>query len=207
MEVSSAPVALLPLCPASGRRLDWTIVHRSASRLQLSRVRRAPGCAKQAPPRDELEDDSMNVVIGGASGIRAAVVEALAGETLVADLKGGDVDCDVTDYASLGAVATRARAGDARRPRHHRRGVPHGRRPHDLRRRPDGHGPRPRRLRRPGHAGHRRRVHRLDGRPHGRVAGRDRARSTTPTAPLETLAALADNRPELATTSWPSPRA
>jgi NAD(P)-dependent dehydrogenase (short-subunit alcohol dehydrogenase family) len=51
----------------------------------------------------------MNVVIGGASGIGAAVVEALAGETLVADLKGGDVDCDVTDRASLDAVATKAR--------------------------------------------------------------------------------------------------
>jgi NAD(P)-dependent dehydrogenase (short-subunit alcohol dehydrogenase family) len=48
-----------------------------------------------------MEDDGMNVVIGGASGIGAAVVEALAGETLVADLKGGDVDCDVTDRASL----------------------------------------------------------------------------------------------------------
>lgn len=47
----------------------------------------------------------MNVVIGGASGIGAAVVDALAGDTLVADLKGGDVDCDVTDAASLEALA------------------------------------------------------------------------------------------------------
>jgi NAD(P)-dependent dehydrogenase (short-subunit alcohol dehydrogenase family) len=47
----------------------------------------------------------MNVVIGGASGIGAAVVALLEGETLVADLVGGQVHCDVTDRASLEAVA------------------------------------------------------------------------------------------------------
>jgi NAD(P)-dependent dehydrogenase (short-subunit alcohol dehydrogenase family) len=47
----------------------------------------------------------MNVVIGGASGIGAAVAGLLPGETLVADRVGGQVDCDVTDRASLDAVA------------------------------------------------------------------------------------------------------
>lgn len=47
----------------------------------------------------------MNVVIGGASGIGAAVAAALPGDTLVADLRGGDVRCDVTDRASVAAVA------------------------------------------------------------------------------------------------------
>jgi len=46
----------------------------------------------------------MNVVIGGASGIGAAVAAMLPGETLVADRAGGEVDCDVTDRASLDAV-------------------------------------------------------------------------------------------------------
>jgi NAD(P)-dependent dehydrogenase (short-subunit alcohol dehydrogenase family) len=47
----------------------------------------------------------MNVVIGGASGIGAAVATLLPGETLVADLVGGDVRCDLTDAASLDSVA------------------------------------------------------------------------------------------------------
>jgi NAD(P)-dependent dehydrogenase (short-subunit alcohol dehydrogenase family) len=47
----------------------------------------------------------MNVVIGGASGIGAAVAAQLPGETLIADRTGGDVHCDVTDRASIDAVA------------------------------------------------------------------------------------------------------
>jgi NAD(P)-dependent dehydrogenase (short-subunit alcohol dehydrogenase family) len=47
----------------------------------------------------------MNVVIGGASGIGAAVATQLPGETLIADRTGGDVHCDVTDRASIEAVA------------------------------------------------------------------------------------------------------
>jgi NAD(P)-dependent dehydrogenase (short-subunit alcohol dehydrogenase family) len=47
----------------------------------------------------------MNVVIGGASGIGEAVVRALPGETLVADVRHGQVDVDVTDPASLAALA------------------------------------------------------------------------------------------------------
>ena len=47
----------------------------------------------------------MNVVVGGASGIGEATVRALGGNTLVADRAGGDVYCDVTDRASLDAVA------------------------------------------------------------------------------------------------------
>lgn len=47
----------------------------------------------------------MNVVIGGASGIGAAVVEQLPGETLVADRDGGAVRCDLTDPASLTRLA------------------------------------------------------------------------------------------------------
>jgi NAD(P)-dependent dehydrogenase (short-subunit alcohol dehydrogenase family) len=47
----------------------------------------------------------MNVVIGGASGIGEAVARLLPGETLVADRVGGQVTCDITDLASLAAVA------------------------------------------------------------------------------------------------------
>lgn len=47
----------------------------------------------------------MNVVIGGASGIGAAVAAVLPGETLVADRVGADVRCDLTDVPSLVAVA------------------------------------------------------------------------------------------------------
>jgi len=47
----------------------------------------------------------MNVVIGGASGIGAAVAALLPGETLVADRDGGTVRCDLTDPASLVRVA------------------------------------------------------------------------------------------------------
>ncbi len=47
----------------------------------------------------------MNVVIGGASGIGAAVAGALPGETVVADRTGGDVFCDLTDPASLADLA------------------------------------------------------------------------------------------------------
>lgn len=47
----------------------------------------------------------MNVVIGGASGIGEAVARLLPGETLVADRVGGQVTCDITDPASLAALA------------------------------------------------------------------------------------------------------
>lgn len=43
----------------------------------------------------------MNVVIGGASGIGAAVVPMLDGRTIVADLRGTDPVCDITDPASV----------------------------------------------------------------------------------------------------------
>jgi NAD(P)-dependent dehydrogenase (short-subunit alcohol dehydrogenase family) len=49
----------------------------------------------------------MNVVIGGASGIGAATVPLLDGTTLVADRSGGEIYCDLTDPASLDAVAQR----------------------------------------------------------------------------------------------------
>src|SRR4051794_14487023 len=55
----------------------------------------------------------MNVVIGGASGIGAAAVSRLEGPTLVADRAGGDVACDVTDAASLEALAARVDRLDA----------------------------------------------------------------------------------------------
>ena len=42
-----------------------------------------------------------NLVIGGGSGIGAATVPLLDGPTVVADLTGGDVDCDITDPASI----------------------------------------------------------------------------------------------------------
>ena len=47
----------------------------------------------------------MNVIIGGASGIGAATVPLLPGTTLVADRTGGDVTCDITDRASIEALA------------------------------------------------------------------------------------------------------
>jgi len=47
----------------------------------------------------------MNVVIGGASGIGAAVADVLPGKTVVADREGGDVQCDLTDVPSLVALA------------------------------------------------------------------------------------------------------
>jgi NAD(P)-dependent dehydrogenase (short-subunit alcohol dehydrogenase family) len=55
----------------------------------------------------------MNIVIGGASGIGAATVPLLTGTTLVADRSGGDAFCDLTDRASLDAVAARvSESGD-----------------------------------------------------------------------------------------------
>ena len=45
-----------------------------------------------------------NVVIGGASGIGAATAPLLDGPTIVADLHGGDVRCDITDQASIDAA-------------------------------------------------------------------------------------------------------
>lgn len=47
----------------------------------------------------------MHVVVGGASGIGAAVAAVLPGEVLVADRTRGDVRCDVTDEASLRRLA------------------------------------------------------------------------------------------------------
>jgi NAD(P)-dependent dehydrogenase (short-subunit alcohol dehydrogenase family) len=55
----------------------------------------------------------VNVVIGGASGIGAACAELLPGRTLVADLRGGDVVCDVTDRSSVEAVAAQVDQLDA----------------------------------------------------------------------------------------------
>ena len=55
----------------------------------------------------------MNVVIGGASGIGAATARLLGGQTLIADRAGGDVYCDLTDRASLDAVATQVDTLDA----------------------------------------------------------------------------------------------
>jgi NAD(P)-dependent dehydrogenase (short-subunit alcohol dehydrogenase family) len=55
----------------------------------------------------------MNVVIGGASGIGAAVAAALPGETLVADRRGAEVTCDVTDRASLDELVARVDRLDA----------------------------------------------------------------------------------------------
>lgn len=49
----------------------------------------------------------MNVVIGGGSGIGAAVAPLLSGTTLVADRAGAPIACDVTDPASLAALAAR----------------------------------------------------------------------------------------------------
>jgi len=55
----------------------------------------------------------MNVVIGGASGIGAAVVSLLPGETLVADRRGAPVECDITDRASLDALVAQVDHLDA----------------------------------------------------------------------------------------------
>jgi NAD(P)-dependent dehydrogenase (short-subunit alcohol dehydrogenase family) len=55
----------------------------------------------------------MNVVIGGASGIGAAVAEVLPGRTLVADRVGAEVLCDLTDPESLVALAGRVDRLDA----------------------------------------------------------------------------------------------
>jgi NAD(P)-dependent dehydrogenase (short-subunit alcohol dehydrogenase family) len=55
----------------------------------------------------------MNVVVGGASGIGAATVRMLTGQTLVADRVGGDVTCDLADRSSLDAVAGRVGRLDA----------------------------------------------------------------------------------------------
>jgi NAD(P)-dependent dehydrogenase (short-subunit alcohol dehydrogenase family) len=55
----------------------------------------------------------MNVVIGGASGIGAAVAAVLPGETLVADRVGAAVYCDLTDPASLCALSARVDKLDA----------------------------------------------------------------------------------------------
>jgi len=56
---------------------------------------------------DQPEDQAVNVVVGGASGIGAAVVPLLTGPTLVADLRGGDVRVDLADRASVDALAAR----------------------------------------------------------------------------------------------------
>ena len=55
----------------------------------------------------------MNVVIGGASGIGAAVAAVLPGETIVADRNGGDVRCDLSDGPSLVALAEMVERLDA----------------------------------------------------------------------------------------------
>ncbi len=48
----------------------------------------------------------MNIVVGGASGIGAAVAAVLPGETIIGDRVGGDVHCDLTDSASLIRLAS-----------------------------------------------------------------------------------------------------
>lgn len=55
----------------------------------------------------------MNVVIGGGSGIGAATAALLGGETLVADLTGCAAHCDLSDPASLAALADRVERLDA----------------------------------------------------------------------------------------------
>ena len=59
------------------------------------------------------EEGIVNVVIGGASGIGAAVVPLLEGATLVADRVGAEHLCDVSDQASLGALAAQVDRLDA----------------------------------------------------------------------------------------------
>ena len=55
----------------------------------------------------------MNVVIGGASGIGAEVASRLPGRTLVADRSGGEVECDITDPASIGELVAKVDQLDA----------------------------------------------------------------------------------------------
>lgn len=55
----------------------------------------------------------MNVVIGGASGMGAAVVGMLDGDTLVADRAGADIDCDITDRNAIEELAARVDRLDA----------------------------------------------------------------------------------------------
>ena len=59
------------------------------------------------------EGSTVNVVIGGASGIGAAVVPLLDGATLVVDRVGAEHVCDLTDPASLEALAARIDRLDA----------------------------------------------------------------------------------------------
>jgi NAD(P)-dependent dehydrogenase (short-subunit alcohol dehydrogenase family) len=47
----------------------------------------------------------VNVVIGGASGIGAAVATVLPGRTVVADISGGDIFCDLRDARSIERLA------------------------------------------------------------------------------------------------------
>jgi NAD(P)-dependent dehydrogenase (short-subunit alcohol dehydrogenase family) len=53
----------------------------------------------------------MNVVVGAGSGIGAAVVPLLEGETLTADLRNAEVEVDVRDEASVKALADRIAEG------------------------------------------------------------------------------------------------
>jgi NAD(P)-dependent dehydrogenase (short-subunit alcohol dehydrogenase family) len=55
----------------------------------------------------------VNVVIGGASGIGAAVAELLPGRTIVSDRTGGDVACDLSDMTSLLDLASQVDRLDA----------------------------------------------------------------------------------------------
>ena len=76
--------------------------------------------------------ERMNVVVGGASGIGAAVATIMPEDTIVADRTRGDIACDLTDVSSLDALAgvvDRLEAAGR-----HRRGIAgHGRRSNDLR--------------------------------------------------------------------------
>lgn len=55
----------------------------------------------------------MNIVIGAGSGIGAAVAALLDGPTLTADLAGADRVCDITDHASVAALAAEVDILDA----------------------------------------------------------------------------------------------
>jgi NAD(P)-dependent dehydrogenase (short-subunit alcohol dehydrogenase family) len=55
----------------------------------------------------------MNVIIGGASGIGAALAESLGGETIIGDRTGGDIACDLSDFASLIKMARKVDHLDA----------------------------------------------------------------------------------------------
>lgn len=60
-----------------------------------------------------LDGETLNVLIGGASGVGAAVAPLLEGQTLVTDLRGTDPICDITDPVSITRLAERIDRLDA----------------------------------------------------------------------------------------------